>query len=148
MEAVIGRDTLLAIVALAWADGHIDPREISLVRQALKQCDLGDDDTKAVGEALERGFTLGEVETIRMNRPTRLFTYAAACWMAEVDGSPSSTELEALGLLGDRLGLSAVARERAHGVALSLSKAATPDTFDLLQLRTQLAAGLDQISDE
>ena len=148
MDVNIGRDTLLAIVATAWADGRIDPRESASVKSACEQLALGAEDRALVDQALARGFTLNEVETIRMNRLTRLFTYAAACWIAEVDGALSEAERQALALLGDRLGLSTVARERAHGVALSLSKSATPDTFDLMRLRSQLSAGLSQISDE
>jgi uncharacterized membrane protein YebE (DUF533 family) len=148
MDLDIGRDTLLAIVATAWADGHIDPREAASVKSACSQLGLNGTDCAAVDQALTRGFTLNEVETIRMNRLTRLFTYAASCWIAEVDGALSEPEKHALGVLGDRLGLSALARERAHGVALSLSQSATPDAFDLMKLRAQLSAGLSQISDE
>src|SRR5688572_8917630 len=121
MDFDIGRDSLLAIVAVAWADGQIDPRESASVKSACEQLALTGEDCALVDQALQRGFTLNEVETIRMNRLTRLFTYAASCWIAEVDGAPSEPEKQALDLLGDRLGLSAVARERAHGVALSLS---------------------------
>ena len=148
MDVNIGRDTLLAIVATAWADGQIDPRESASVKSACEQLGLQPGDRAAVDQALARGVTLNEVETIRMNRLTRLFTYAASCWIAEVDGALSEPEKQALGLLGDRLGLSVVARERAHGVALSLSQSATPESFDLMKLRSQLSAGLSQISDD
>jgi uncharacterized membrane protein YebE (DUF533 family) len=148
MDVNIGRDTLLAIVALAWADGQIDPRESASVKSACEQLRLQPADRALVDQALQRGFTLNDVETIGMNRLTRLFTYAASCWIAEVDGTLSELEKQALGLLGDRLGLSALARERAHGIALSLSKGATPGSFDLMRLRSQLSAGLSQISDE
>src|SRR5688572_29276781 len=137
MDVNIGRDTLLAIVAMAWADGRIDPREASSVKSACQQLALKPADQALVGQALAHGFGLNDVETIRMNRLTRLFTYAASCWIAEVDGTLSEPEKQALDLLGDRLGLSIVARERAHGVALSLAKSATPDSFDLMRLRSQ-----------
>ncbi len=148
MDVNIGRDTLLAIVATAWADGQIDPRESASVKSACEQLGLQPADRALVDQALARGVTLNEVETIRMSRLTRLFTYAASCWIAEVDGALSEPEKQALDLLGDRLGLSTVARERAHGVALSLAKSATPASFDLLRLRSQLSSGLSQISDE
>jgi hypothetical protein len=54
-----------------------------------------------------------------------------------------------LGLLGDRLGLSAVARERAKGLALGMAQAPDrPGGYDLLKLRSRLSAGLSQIGDE
>lgn len=148
MDVNIGRDTLLAIVATAWADGQIDPRESASVKSACQQLGLSGEDCAVVERALQSGYTLDEVETIRMNRLTRLFTYAAACWVADIDGALSEPEKQALDLLGDRLGLSAVARERARGVALSLARSATPDSFDLMKLRSQLSTGLSQISDE
>jgi uncharacterized membrane protein YebE (DUF533 family) len=145
MNLDIGRDTLLAIVALAWADGRIDPSERAAVENACRTLRLGPEDRGLVDQALASGMTLNEVETVRMGRLTRLFTYAASCWIAEVDGALSETEKQTLGLLGDRLGLSTVARERAHGVALSLANSATPEAFDLMKLRSQLSAGLSQI---
>jgi hypothetical protein len=85
---------------------------------------------------------------VRMNRLTRLFTYATACWMAEVDGNESEAEATTLQLLGDRLGLSAVARDRAHNVVSGIAQRSAPGSFDLLELRSRLSAGLSQIGDD
>jgi hypothetical protein len=92
--------------------------------------------------------TLDEVETVRMNRLTRLYTYATCCWMAEVDGKSSAAESAMLQLLGDRLGLSALARERAQNAVRGLAQRGGPAGFDLLELRSRLSAGLSQIGDE
>src|SRR5204863_6169643 len=114
MDLKIGRDTLLAISAVAWADGSIDPLEATALRLAAKQLLVQGEDLAAVERSLTTPVTLDQVETVRMNRLTRLFTYAAGCWMAEVDGEASPAETAVLQLLGERLGLSAVARDRAH----------------------------------
>jgi uncharacterized membrane protein YebE (DUF533 family) len=143
----ITKDTLLAITALAWADTRIEASEIAFVKHAVEALKLDPSDAALVLEALSKGITLAEVETIRMDRVTRLFTYAVANLVAEVDGALSDKEKEALGLLGDRLGLSESDRERARGVALSHSKGATPDTMDLLKLGAELSAELSQIPD-
>jgi uncharacterized membrane protein YebE (DUF533 family) len=148
MDVNIGRDTLLALSAVAWADGNLDPTEAEGVRRSASQLGLGADDLQTVEAALKNPMTLDQVETVRMNRLTRLFTFAASCWIAEIDGATSEQESATLALLGDRLGLSAVARERARRVALELARQAGANNYDLLKLRAQLSAGLSQIGDE
>ena len=148
MDLKIGRDTLLAISAVAWADGSIDPREADALRQAAKQLLTEGDDLASVERSLTTKVTLDEVETVRMNRLTRLFTYATGCWMAEIDGKQSESEAMVLSLLGDRLGLSAVARDRAHNAVRGIAERSKPGAFDLLELRSRLSAGLSQIGDE
>lgn len=150
MSVDIGRDTLLALVAVAWADGNVDAGEIAGIRSAATQLGLGAEDRAAVEAALARPFDLGEVETLRMNRLTRLFTYAAATWIAELDGAQSASEATAIGLLGDRLGLSVVARDRAVAAARAIQ---TPGSdravgYDVGALRSRLSAGLSQIGDD
>ena len=148
MELKIGRDTLLAISAVAWADGSIDAREADALRHAAKQLQIQGEDLAAVERGLSSRVTLEEVETVRMNRLTRLFTYAAGCWMAEVDGQASASETALLGLLGDRLVLSGVARDRAHNVVRGIAERSAPGSFDLLELRSRLSVGLSQIGDD
>ena len=148
MELKISRDTLLAISAVAWADGSLEPREADALRQAAKQLLVQGQDLAEVERALVSPITLDEVETVRMNRLTRLYTYATCCWMAEVDGKASAAESAMLQLLGDRLGLSALARERAQNAVRGLLQRGEATTFDLLELRSRLSAGLSQIGDE
>ncbi|MCC6668446.1 MAG: TerB family tellurite resistance protein [Polyangiaceae bacterium] len=150
MSFDIGRDTVLALVAVAWADGKVDPAEAAGIRGAAEQLGLGADDLKVVEAALGRVFDMNEVETVRMNRHTRLFTFAAAAWIASVDGAIAAAEESVLGLLGDRLGLSQVARDRARSVALGLHAgppSQRPGGFDLVALKSQLSVGLSQIGD-
>ncbi|MBK8996554.1 MAG: TerB family tellurite resistance protein [Myxococcales bacterium] len=151
MSFDIGRDTVLALVAMAWADGKVDPAEAAGIRGAAQQLALNADDTKVMEAALGRQYSLDEVETLRMNRHTRLFTYAAAVWIATLDGATTADEEKTLALLGDRLGLSQIARDRAKGVALGLRTGPPsnrPGGFDLVALKSQLSAGLSQIGDD
>jgi tellurite resistance protein len=148
MELKIGRDTLLAISAVAWADGSIEPREADALRQAAKQLLVEGDDLASVERSLSHKVTLEEVETVRMNRLTRLFTYAICCWVAEIDGQQTPSEISILQLLGDRLGLSAIARDRAHNAVRGIVERSATGAFDLLELRSRLSAGLSQIGDE
>lgn len=148
MELEIGRDTLLAIAAIAWADGSVDPREAEALRQATQQLEVQGQDLADVERALKEPLGLDQVETVTMNRLTRLFTYATCCWMAEVDGAASESESALLQLLGDRLGLSRVSRERAQSAVRGIAQRSASSSFDLLELRSRLSVGLSQIGDE
>src|SRR6185503_18309860 len=106
MDPTLGTDTLVALAAIAWADGTMDPKEAAGIRAAAQKLGLGADALTRVEHVIKNKIDLDEVETIRMNRVTRLFTYAAASWVAELDGAMSEQESAALALLGDRLGLS------------------------------------------
>jgi tellurite resistance protein len=148
MDLNIGRDTLVALAAVAWADGQMNPKEAAGLRSAARQLSLGANDLARVEQSLTQRVGLDEVETVRMPRLSRLFTYAAATWIAEVDGALSQHEEAALNLLGDRLGLSKVARERARSVAHNNVTPGGADAYDLVKLRSQLSTGLSQIGDE
>jgi uncharacterized membrane protein YebE (DUF533 family) len=149
MDLNIGRDTLLALAAIAWADGQLGQQEAEGIRSAAQQLSLTAEDTAALEQALTRPISLDEVETVRMARLTRLFTYAVACWVTTLDGLISAPEQTALDQLGDRLGLSSIARDRARTVAESLAlSTAKAERYDLVKLRATLSAGLSRIGDD
>jgi uncharacterized membrane protein YebE (DUF533 family) len=148
MQLIIGRDTLLALAAVAWADGTMDPKEADALRYAARELQLQGEELAAVERGLSTPVNLEEVETVRMNRLTRLFTYATGCWVAEVDGAASQSETALLQLLGDRLGLSSVARQRAQNAVRGIAERSAPGSFNLLELRSRLSVGLSQIGDE
>ncbi len=148
MDVKLSRDTLIALAAVAWADGTMAPEEAASLRSAAQQLGLGPEERSSVDQAIERHVDPVEVETVRMNRPTRLFVYAAATWMATVDGHISPAEENVLRLLGDRLGLSDRARERARQAALSAAPTPHGNPYDLLALRTRLATGIGEVGDD
>ncbi len=148
-EVKIGHDTLIALAAIAWADGKIASEEAAGMRNAVTQLELTPDEKSAVERALTDRVDLAEVETVRMNRLTRLFTYSVATWMAHLDGGAIKPEERvALDTLGDRLGLSSVARERAQTVATALSRGGLQTEIDLMKLRSRLSVGLSRVGDD
>jgi uncharacterized membrane protein YebE (DUF533 family) len=144
MDLDIGRDTLLALAAVVWADGELAPEEAQGLRAAASQLGLGPSDLSAVEAAIARRVTLDHVETVAMNRLTRLFTYAAAGWAVGLKGRVDAKEADALRTLGDRLGLSNIARERAAR-AVQMVGQSSAGAFDLLALRSRLSASLSQV---
>lgn len=149
-EPTPGRDTLLALIAVAWADGRLDPTEARGIRQAARDLSLAGGDLEVVEKALASPITLAEVETVRMDRLTRLFTFAAATGIAEIDGQKTPEEEKTLQLLGDRLGLSGTARTRAARTMREIAGAAPAGNlgYDLTRLRATIAKGLSQISND
>jgi tellurite resistance protein len=149
MELKVGKDTLIALAAVGWSDGTMAPEEATGIRAAARQLNLAPADSAAVEQAIQNRIDMTEVETIRMDRVTRLFTYAVASWIATVDGKVTPEEEAALKLLGDRLGLSALARERAQTVGLAVGKVSSSiEAYDLVKLRSRLSVGLSQIGNE
>jgi uncharacterized membrane protein YebE (DUF533 family) len=145
-----GRDTLLALIAVAWSDGRIDPAESHGIRRAASDLSLPAGDLHVIEQAMASPITLADVETVRMDRLTRLFTYAAATGIAEIDGALTSEEQETLQLLGDRLGLSGSARNRAARTMRDVVSAAPGGRlgYDLKQLKLKIGKGLSQISND
>ena len=149
MDLKIGPDTLIALAAVGWADGVMAPEEAAGIRGAARQLRLSSEAHSAVEQALQSPVTMAEVETLRMDRMTRLFTYAAAYWIATVDGKVTSEEQAALQALGDRLGLSGVARERARTVGLAVGRVSgSIESYDLVKLHSRLSTGLSQIGND
>ncbi len=149
MELKIGKDTLIALAAVGWSDGTMAPEEAAGIRAAAGQLDLTPDDHAAVEQAIQQRVDVSEVETVRMDRIARLFTFAVASWIATVDGKVTLEEEQALKQLGDRLGLSAVARERARTVGLAVGRVSTSiEAYDLVKLRSRLSTGLSEIGNE
>jgi uncharacterized membrane protein YebE (DUF533 family) len=150
MDVEITRDTLLALAAMGWADGKLEPVEAESIRAAARQLMLPAEHLAAVEHALKQPVHIGDVETVRMNRMARLFTYTAATWIAFINGQLAPEERFALDLLGDRLGLSKQSRDRAEELARSMAERLAGDApgYDLLRLRTRLSVGLSRIGDE
>lgn len=148
MSFAIPTDTLLALVAVAWSDGAVGSGEAAGVRAAATQLGLAAEEITQVDAALARPFGLDEVETVRMSRVVRLFTYAAAIWVTEIDGKVTDKELATLAVLGDRLGLSDAARQKAASAARAAHGSGQPGAYDLSALRSRISAGLSQVGDE
>lgn len=148
MELKTGRDMLIALAAIGWADGLLAPNEAAGIRAAAKQLGLGPEDERIVEAALTRRVDLTEVETVRMDRFARLFTYAVAHWIARLDGLGAEEE-RALELLGDRLGLSRAARGQAREASVQVGEVGDSTAkYDLARLERALSDSIAQIGDD
>ena len=144
-------DAFVALAAVAWADGKLDAHEAdAIVRAAAEQgvslegIALVEQRTKAYGararDVKDRP-DLTFLDRSTMTKHDRVFLYAVACWIAQIDRIVTADESDTLKLLGERLGVPDRLRARAEEVALeiaALPDGDRPDRYDLIGLRGKI----------
>ncbi len=138
---------LIALAAVAWADGKIDEDEAdAIVRTALEE-GLEIDEISEIEKAVQEPGAIGEIDIKALSKADRLFVYAVATWVARVDGQLSPEEITALNRLAEVLKIPAIPRERADRIALEvgkLSESNKPAFFNLPKLRRTLKHRLSE----
>jgi uncharacterized membrane protein YebE (DUF533 family) len=142
----LGRDVFLALAAIGWADGNLDPDEAdAIVRTAIDEglpLDAIEEIEAATSKPIDMVATL---DRSAMSKEDRLFVYAVASWVARLDGKTTDGERAALDRLGELLKLPE--KPRAHADAIALEIASLPDgdrplRYDLARLRSVIAERL------
>ena len=149
-EPRLGKDIFVALAAIAWADGKLDPDEADAIVRAAADEGLSLEEIAAIEEATKERVDLGVVDRSSMSKDDRLFVYAVACWIARLDGQVTDAESDALARLGEKLGVPE--RPRVHAEALAREVAAMPEgdrpaRYDLAALRRLLSERLRQAQD-
>jgi uncharacterized membrane protein YebE (DUF533 family) len=143
----LGKDIFVALAAIAWADGQLDPDEADAIVRAAVDEGLSLEEIADIEESTKRPVDLGVIDRGPLTKDDRLFVYAVACWIARLDGSVSAAESEALGALGERLGIPERPRVHAEGVAreiAELPEGDRPARYNLAALRRTLGDRLRQ----
>jgi uncharacterized membrane protein YebE (DUF533 family) len=144
-ETRLGRDVFVALAAVGWADGQLDPDEAdAIVRTAVEE-GLPLEEIAEIEEATKKPFDLGEIDRSAMTKEDLLFVYAVASWMTRLDGVVAEEEVEALRKLGDQLRIPDVSREHVDEMAqqiADLPDGDRPDRYDLPRLRRVIGARL------
>jgi uncharacterized membrane protein YebE (DUF533 family) len=143
----LNRDIFLALAAIAWADGKLDPDEADAIVRAAVEAGLELDQIEEIEAATRERIDLGHVDRAGLSKQDRLFVYAIACWIARLDGQVTDEEAQALATLGERLGVPE--RPRAHAESIAREVAALPEgdrpaRYDLLKLRSTIGDRLRQ----
>jgi uncharacterized tellurite resistance protein B-like protein len=149
-EPRLGKDIFVALAAIAWADGQLDPDEADAIVRAAADEGLSLEEIAAIEEATKERVDLGVIDRSSMSKDDRLFVYAVACWIARLDGQVTDAESDALAKLGEKLGVPE--RPRVHAEALAREVAAMPEgdrpsRYDLAALRRLLSERLRQAQD-
>jgi len=141
MEQRIGRDVFLALAAVGWADGKLDPREAdAIVRMALDE-GLEIEEIAEIEKATTEPLDIGAIDISKMTKADRLFVYAVGSWVARVDGRVAAEELAALDELGARLHIPQRPREHADRIAAEIGELEHSDEavfYNLPKLRRTL----------
>lgn len=133
----LGRDVYIALAAVGWADGHLDPEEAdAIVRTALEE-GLELEEIEEIEKATQAPVDLGVIDRKNLSKVDRLFVYAVASWITRLDRVVSVKETEMLARLGDALKISARPRAIVDGIAQDVANAASdrPSRYDLAALR-------------
>jgi uncharacterized membrane protein YebE (DUF533 family) len=143
----LNRDIFLALAAIAWADGKLDPDEADAIVRAAVEAGLDLAEIEEIESATRERIDLGTVDRSALSKEDRLFVYAIACWIARLDGVVTDEEAQALAALGERLGVPERPRAHAESIArevAGLPEGDRPSRYDLLVLRTTIGERLRQ----
>ena len=138
-----GRDVFIALAAVAWADGTLDPDEADAIVRAAVDLNVDLDEIAAIEEATRVRVPLSQVNKGALSKDDRLFVYAIACWIAALDGKVTDDESTMLDGLAEALEVPE--RARAHAEKRAAEVAAMPEgdrpaRYDLDKLRALLRA--------
>ncbi len=140
--STLRKDVFVALAAIAWADGSLDPDEADGIVRAAADEGLSIDDMAAIDEATKNPVDLCVVDRSGMSKEDRLFVFAVACWIARMDGKVTDAEGQALAKLGERLGVPERTRVQVEGIArqvAELPEGDRPARYDLAAVRRILA---------
>lgn len=133
----LGRDVYIALAAVGWADGQLDPEEAdAIVRTALEE-GLELEAIAEIEKATQAPVDLGVIDRKNLSKVDRLFVYAVASWISRLDRVVSPEETEALARLGDALKIPARPRALVDGIAQDVANGTSdrPSRYDLAALR-------------
>ncbi len=144
-SSALRKDVFMALAAIAWADGSLDPDEADGIVRAAVDEGLAFDDIQAIDVATKERVDLGTIDRSGLSKEDRLFVFAVACWIARMDGKVTATEADALSKLGELLGVPEKARVQAEQIAVQvaeLPEGDRPSRYDLGAVRRILGERL------
>jgi uncharacterized membrane protein YebE (DUF533 family) len=137
-ETRLGRDVYIALAAVGWADGKLDPDEADAIVRTAAEEGLPLEQIAEIEEATRQPVDIGVIDRSGLSKEDRLFVYAVASWMTRLDGVVAEKETEALRKLGDALKISENTRAQTDGIAQEvafLPEGDRPDRYDLKRVR-------------
>jgi uncharacterized membrane protein YebE (DUF533 family) len=132
------QDIFVALAAVAWADGQLDPDEADAIVRAAVDEGLELEEIAAIEEATKNPVDLGVIDRTGLSKEDRLFVYGVACWIARLDGRVTEEESDALAKLGERLGIPERSRVPVEAIAREVAERPEgdrPARYDLVALR-------------
>jgi uncharacterized membrane protein YebE (DUF533 family) len=141
----LGRDVYVALAAVGWADGKLEPDEAdAIVRAALDEgLDLAE--IAEIEEATKKPIDLGVVDRKNLSKEDRLYVYGVAAWIARMDGVVSDAEKQALAKLGEELKVPEHPRSIVDKIVEDIASDSgdRPARYDLSALRRVIGERLE-----
>jgi len=107
------RDVFRALATVVWADGVVTAAEADALCRAARASGLSGDDLKAVQQHAETRVELGSINELALDSDERVYVYAIAQWLAQIDGV-AAEETQSLAQLAALLGLSDAEKQAAE----------------------------------
>ncbi len=140
---------LLAIAAVAWADGFLRKSEAQALLRVARAAELSPEDYARVQAALDTAPALDALDLEPLTGQARALAYAIATWLAKLDGVTNTEELANLKRLQEKLGLPKAKLDAAASATFDvmvLPGGGTVDGFDLGALAARLTEKLPSLS--
>ena len=93
-QTKLGLDVYLALAAVGWADGQLDPDEADAVVKAALEEGLELKEIEAIEAATKEPTTLGQLDLTGLTRSDRLYIYGVGSWMTRLDQEITADETE------------------------------------------------------
>lgn len=134
----LSRDVFMALAAVAWSDGSLDPDEADAIVRAALEEGLDLDTVAEIEEATRSPVALGTLDRHALTREERLFVYGMAKWIARMDGVITQAESSILERLAGHLDIPDRARAQVEGIVQEVAELPDgdrPPQYDLRRLR-------------
>jgi tellurite resistance protein len=120
-------EALSLLISVAWSDGRLDDGEKEGVRAAAEKLNLPRETRSLVDLLIEKPKPAAEIKFQDCSERDKAFGFAAASWMARVDGKLDPKEAELLKTVGDAIGLSEARRAELTALVEGLTPAPASD---------------------
>lgn len=113
-------ETLALLIAMAWADGTLEPREREGVLAAASVFNLTKELRGRLDELLDKPISVDEILVEGLTARDRAFAFVAASWLSGVDADVDAKEAALLDRLGSLLELTSDRRAELAAIARDL----------------------------
>lgn len=142
---LLGRDVYLALAAVGWADGQLTQEAADAIMRTALEEGLDLDSVAEIEEATKEPQQIEFIDRLKMSKSDRLYVYAVASWITQLDGKVTANELAALQKLAAALNVPEAPRAHADAIMREIAAAGDrPDRFDLIGLRRRLDEELER----